>query len=110
MNEIPTCCGEIIGVERTDWYDGVAYWECLKCGESFPRMDPPSGRFLALWERRLAELPLIGRPAATPAVFGIPVQVRESCPVDAAIVEQDGKPVAAMPLLTPAPEAETNGE
>lgn len=44
-------------------------------------------------------------PLPTPAVLGIPVVARESCPVDALVVEQDGKPVASMPLPTPAPEA-----
>ena len=58
----PTCCGEVIGVERTDWYDGVAYFECAKCGKSFPRGNPPEGRFAVLWERRLAELPAALRP------------------------------------------------
>lgn len=66
MGEVPTCCGEIIGVERPEWYDGVAYWECLGCGESFPRVANPTGRWLDLWNRRLAELPFVARPAATP--------------------------------------------
>jgi hypothetical protein len=65
----PTCCGEVVGVERIGWYDGVAYWECMGCGKSFPRIDPPTGRWLELWERRLAELPYVQR-AAAPSLGG----------------------------------------